>query len=336
MFAYIVKRLLTGVVVLVLVSMGIFALLWFGPESPARPICNQETSGRCTPERLANFEKSMGYDNPVYSEYGKFAKGVVFGREIKLGSDAVVDCDAPCFGFSFRTRNLVWDELIDRLPATMSVAAGGAALYLLLGIPIGIAAARRRGTLGDKLLVSSFLLVSSIPYYLFALVAWLYCTLIWDLPVLGDSGYTPLFDNPAKWFAGLLLPWLCLGIFNCTAYTRYTRGAMVESLGEDYIRTAKAKGLPARTVVYRHGLRSALVPVVTIFGIDLGLLLAGTIFTERIFEIQGIGLWGLRAVIALDLPVISATALFGAVVIIVSNIAVDVVYGILDPRVRVS
>ncbi len=145
-----------------------------------------------------------------------------------------------------------------------------------------------------------------------------------------------MFDNPAKWFAGLLLPWLCLGIFNCTSYTRYTRGAMVESLGEDYIRTAKAKGLSTRTVVYRHGLRSALVPVVTIFGIDLGLLLAGTVFTERIFEIQGIGLWGLRAVTALDLPVISATAMFGAIVIVVSNIVVDVVYGVLDPRVRVG
>ncbi|WP_248581381.1 ABC transporter permease [Nocardioides sp. InS609-2] len=336
MFAYIVKRLLTGVIVVILVSMAVFALLWFGPESPARPICNQETGNRCTPERLANFEKSMGYDNPIYEEYGKYAKGIFVGREMKLGSTKVVDCDAPCFGFSFRSRQLVWDELVQRLPATISLGIGGASLYLLLGIPIGIAAARRRGTLGDKLLVSGFLVVSSIPYYLFALVAWLYCTLVWDLPVLGSSGYTPLFDNPAKWFAGLLLPWLCLGIFNCTSYTRYTRGAMVESLSEDYIRTAKAKGLPARTVVYKHGLRSALVPVVTIFGIDLGVLLAGTIFTERIFEIQGIGLWGLRAVIALDLPVISATAMFGAIVIIVANIAVDVVYGVLDPRVRVS
>lgn len=335
MFAYIIKRLLTGVLVVILISMAVFALLWYGPESPARPICVQETSNRCTPDRLANFEESMGYNNPIYVEYGKYAKGIFVGREMQLGGNSV-QCDAPCFGYSFRSRNLVWDELVDRLPATISVALGGAVLYLLLGIPIGIAAARRRGTLGDKLLVSSFLVISSIPYYLFALVAWLYCTLIWDLPVLGDSGYTPLFDNPAQWFAGLLLPWLCLGIFNCTAYTRYTRGAMVESLSEDYIRTAKAKGLPARTVVYKHGLRSALVPVVTIFGIDLGILLAGTIFTERIFEIQGIGLWGLRAVGAFDLPVISATAMFGAIVIIVSNIIVDVIYGVLDPRVRVS
>ncbi|CAA9419351.1 ABC transporter permease [uncultured Nocardioides sp.] len=335
MFAYIIKRLLTGVVVVVLVSMAVFALLWYGPESPARPICVQETSNRCTDERLANFEESMGYNNPIYVEYGKYAKGIFVGREMALGGNTI-QCDAPCFGFSFRSRALVWDELIERLPATISLAIGGATLYLLLGIPIGIAAARRRGTLGDKLLVSSFLVISSIPYYLFALVAWLYCTLVWDLPVLGDSGYTPLLDNPAKWFAGLLLPWLCLGIFNCTAYTRYTRGAMVESLSEDYIRTAKAKGLPARTVVYKHGLRSALVPVVTIFGIDLGILLAGTIFTERIFEIQGIGLWGLRAVGSFDLPVISATAMFGAIVIIVSNIIVDVVYGVLDPRVRVS
>lgn len=335
MFAYIVKRLLTGAVVVILVSMAVFALFWYGPSSPARPICNQETSNRCTPEKLAQFEKNMGYDNPIYEEYGKYAKGIFVGRTFTLGN-STIECDAPCLGYSFRTRGLVWDELTDRLPATISVAVGGALLYVALGVPIGIAAARRRGTLGDKALVSSFLILSSVPYYLFALLAWLYFSLIWQVPILGDSGYTPLTDNPAKWFAGLLLPWLCLGIFGCTSYTRYSRGAMVESLGEDYVRTARAKGLSEPKVVYKHALRSALVPVVTIFGIDLGTLLAGTIFTERIFDIEGVGKWGLFAVYELDLPVVSATALFGAIVMVISNLLVDIVYSILDPRVRLS
>jgi len=216
------------------------------------------------------------------------------------------------------------------------VALGGAFLYLALGVPIGVAAARRRGTVADKALVSGFLVISSIPYYLFALLAWLFLTVVWEVPYVSDTGYFPFTDNPAKWFSGMLLAWVALGIFGCTQYTRYARGAMVEALGEDYIRTAKAKGLATRTVVYRHGLRAALVPIVTIFGIDFGTLLAGTIFTERIFEIQGIGWWGLEAVLGKDLPVVAATALFGAVMLILSNLIVDVIYSVLDPRVRLS
>jgi peptide/nickel transport system permease protein len=134
----------------------------------------------------------------------------------------------------------------------------------------------------------------------------------------------------------MALAWIALGIFGCTTYTRYARGSMVETLSEDYIRTAKAKGLPPRTVVYKHGLRSALVPVITIFGIEFGTLLAGTIFTERIFGIDGIGYWSLQAVTAKDLPVVAAVAIFSAVVLIIANIVVDVVYSVLDPRVRLS
>jgi peptide/nickel transport system permease protein len=335
MFAYVVKRVLAGAVVVALVSMAIFLLFWYGPSSPAQPICDRETNNRCSPERLARYEKSLGYDNPVYEEYGKFAKGVFVGRDITI-FPTVYKCPAPCLGYSYRTKVPVWDEMKERLPATFSVAIGGAFLYLAFGVPIGVAAARRRGSLSDKALVSSFLFLSSIPYYLFALLTWLYLTVIFEIPLFSQTGYFPISENPAKWFQGMFLAWVALGIFGCTQYTRYSRGAMVEALGEDYIRTAKAKGLPQRTVVYRHGLRAALVPIVTIFGIDFGTLLAGTIFTERIFEIQGIGFWSLQAVFARDLPVVSATALFSAVVLIISNILVDIVYSILDPRVRLS
>ena len=335
MFAYVVKRLIAGIVVVFMVSMAIFLLFWYGPSEPARPLCDQQTSNHCDNVRLARFTENLGYNNPVYVEYGKFVKGVFVGRDIKIGS-AERPCPAPCFGYSYRTTVPVWGEMKDRLPATFSVAIGGAALYLLFGIPIGVAAARRRGTVADKALVSSFLVLSSIPYYLFALLTWLYLTVIFEVPFLSNPGYHPFTDNPAKWFTGMLLAWIVLGIFGCTQYTRYSRGAMIEALSEDYIRTAKAKGLPARTVVYKHGLRAALVPIVTIFGIDFGVLLAGTIFTERIFDIHGIGLWGLQAVYAKDLPVVSATALFSAVVLVAANLLVDVIYSVLDPRVRLS
>lgn len=336
MFAYVVKRGMAGVVVLFLVSAAIFVLFWYGPSSPAQPICDRATSNRCTPARLHVFEHNLGYDNPVYTEYGKFVKGVFVGRDIKLGTFSK-PCPAPCLGLSFKTTNPVWSEMKDRLPATFSVAVGGAFLYLLFGVPIGVAAARRRGTVADKALVSSFLVLSSIPYYLFALLVWLYLTVIFELPGgFSNTGYHHITENPAKWFTGLFLAWVALGIFGCTQYTRFARGAMVEALSEDYIRTAKSKGLPTRTIVYKHGLRAALVPIVTIFGIDFGTLLAGTIFTERIFEIQGIGWWSLEAVTARDLPVVSATALFSAFALIISNLIVDVVYSLLDPRVRLS
>lgn len=336
MFAYIVKRMLSGVIVVALISLVIFLLFWFGPSSPAQPICDRDTGNRCTPARLAVFEKNLGYDNPWYVEYGKFVKGIAVGREIKFGSAKTFDCPAPCLGYSYRTKVPVFEEMKQRMPATFSVALGGAFLYLAFGIPIGVAAARRRGTLADKALVSSFLVLSSVPYYLFALLTWLFLTVRFEIPFFSDTGYHPFTENPAKWFTGLALAWIVLGIFGCTQYTRYARGAMVETLSEDYIRTAKAKGLPTRTVVYKHGLRAAMVPIVTIFGIDFGTLLAGTIFTERIFGIEGIGWWSLEAVVAKDLPVVAATALFSGVVLIISNIIVDVIYSVLDPRVRLS
>jgi peptide/nickel transport system permease protein len=335
MFAYVVKRLLSGVVVLFLVSLSIFLLFWYGPKDPARPLCDFSTSNRCNNERLAEYTHDLGYDKSWYSQYGIFAKGIFVGRDVTIRG-SVIKCGAPCFGVSYTTQGLVWQDMKKKLPATISVAVGGGFLYLAFGIPLGVAAARRRGTMSDKALVSSFLVISSVPYYLFALLLWLYISTVLNVPYIGDTGYTPITSNPAKWFSGLLLAWICLGIFGCTSYTRYTRGAMVESLQEDYTRTAKAKGLPARRIVYKHALRAALVPVVTIFGIDFGTLLAGTIFTEKIFGIQGIGYWSLQALGLKNLPIIEATALFAAAMLIVSNIFVDVLYSVLDPRVRLS
>lgn len=337
MFAYIVKRLLSGVVVLGMVSVSVFLLFWFGPSEPAQSICDRETSNRCTPEKLETFRETLGFNNEWYDEYGTFMKGIAVGRDIQFSPNTTVyKCEAPCLGVSYRTKQPVFEEMKDRMPATFSVALGGATLYLLLGVPIGVAAARRRGTVSDKALVSSFLVISSVPYYLFALLMWLLVTITWQVPWISQTGYFPITENPVDWLGGMLLAWIALGIFGCTQYTRYARGSMVEVLSEDYIRTAKAKGLSSSKVVYKHGLRSALVPVITIFGIDFGTLLAGTIFTERIFDIDGIGLWGLEAVLQKDLPVVSATALFGAAILIICNLLVDVIYSVLDPRVRLS
>ena len=183
--------------------------------------------------------------------------------------------------------------------------------------------------------MSASLFINAIPYYLLALLAYLY--LVQGLGLFPETGYhSPFTEGIPAFLGGLALPWLILGIAYCTQYARFSRGAMVDALNEDFVRTARAKGLAERTVTRRHALRAAVVPVVTIFGLDFAYLLAGTVFTEKIFGIQGIGLAGLDAVQRTDLPMISATVLLGAVFIIVANIVVDILYSVIDPRVRLS
>lgn len=333
MFAYIVKRLVSGTVVVVLISMAVFALFWFGPRNPALPLCNIDTSNRCRPAMLQAYERNMGFDDSVVHQYGLWAKGVVTGRTMQLGTTPY-HCSAPCLGMDYRTKQPVWQELRTKFPATLSLALGASLMYLVFGVGTGVLAARRRGTWVDKTLVTATLLLSSIPFYLVALLASLWFTI--SLNLFPTTGYHPITDNPATWFAGLILPWLVLGLWGSTAYTRYSRGSMVESLNEDYIRTARAKGLPARTVVFKHALRAAMVPVITIFGLDVATLLAGTIFAERIFGIEGIGKWGLDAVTVKNLPVVSATVLVASIAVVLANLFVDLIYSVLDPRVRLT
>lgn len=334
MFSFLVKRILSGSLVIVLISMMVYALFWYGPKSPALELCRRDTSNRCSPAKLDLYEKNLGYQNPIAQEYGIWAKGLFVGRDIQLGNSVPIHCPAPCLGISFRTRSLAADELKQRFPVTLSLAVGAASLYLVFGVGIGILAARRRGTWVDRLLVSTSLIVSSVPYYVFALLSMLLLTI--TSSIFPQVQYVSPLHNPFSWFTGLLLVWLVLGVYGSTSYTRYSRGAMVESLSEDYVRTARAKGLPERTVVLRHALRAALVPVVTIFGIDFAFLLSGTIFTEKIFALQGIGQWGLDAVQIKDLPVVQATSLILAFIIVAANILVDIAYSWLDPRVRLS
>ncbi|MDQ6686945.1 MAG: ABC transporter permease [Actinomycetota bacterium] len=331
MFAYIVKRVLSGFVVIFLVSVAVFALFWYGPRNPAAPLCQQDLGPHCNSVALARYTQNLGYNDSAVSQYGLFVKGIFFGRKIDLGGQPQ-KCPAPCMGIDYQTRQTVTSEFFQKFPATFSLAVGGATIYFVVGVTIGVLAARRRGTLGDRALVTGTLVMSSVPYYLVCLLAYIYLTIQFNL--FPGSGYHPITNNPVKWFTGLLLPWLVLGLYNSTAYTRFSRGAMVETLNEDYIRTAKAKGLPTRTVVFKHALRAAIVPVVTIFGLDFASLLAGTIFTEYIFQIDGIGNWGLYATFKRDFPVVLTTVLLGAFVVVMANLIVDIIYSVLDPRVR--
>jgi peptide/nickel transport system permease protein len=331
MFGYMIRRIISGLLVLVATSVAVFALFFYGPSNPALAYCPET---RCTPARLAQITESLGLDRPVLEQYGEYMKGIVVGNDFEAGA-IVIPCDAPCLGVSFKLRVDVADYLLARFPATLSLAIGGAAIFLSLGVTLGILAARRRGTTGDKLIVGSSLVINAVPYYLVALLAYLYLISKWG--IFPETGYHPLFtEGPVAWASGLLLPWVVLGITSSTQYARFSRGSMIESMNEDYVRTARAKGLTDRRVTMKHALRSAVVPVVTIFGLEFAYLLAGTIFTEQIFDIQGIGLTALQAIGTKDLPIIAATVLIGAAFIVAANIVVDVVYSLLDPRVRLS
>jgi peptide/nickel transport system permease protein len=331
MFGYIVRRVISGLLVLLVVSVAVFALFFYGPADPAQAYCPET---RCTPERLENIRTNLGLDRPVVEQYAEYMKGIFVGNDFEAGAISI-DCDAPCLGVSFKLRVNVTDYLLARFPATLSLAIGGSVIFLVVGVSSGIFAARRRGSVADKGIVSAALVINAVPYYLVALLAYLLLISQWG--IFPESGYFPLTtDGPVAWFKGLLLAWLVIGITSSTQYARFSRGSMIESMNEDYVRTARAKGLSDRRVTLKHALRAAIVPVVTIFGLEFAYLLAGTIFTERIFDIQGIGLTALNAIGTKDLPVISATVLIGAAFIVIANLFVDIIYSVIDPRVRLS
>ena len=331
MAGYIVRRLMSASLVVILTSMIVFALFFLGPNNPAQPLC--DLNGKCTPQKLALLTDQLGFNESVVSQYGVWAKGLVQDRTITFGGD--YHCDAPCLGISYSTRSEVTKDLVHKFPATLSLAVGGSLIYLFLGVFLGTMAARFRGTNTDRGLVTFSVIVSSIPYYVVALLVWIFFSLTWG--IFPDTSYHPLFQNPAAWFWGLLLPWLAIGVTQSTSYARFTRGQMIETLGEDYIRTAQAKGIKRRKVMFQHALRAAIVPVITIFGLDFAFLLAGTVFTEKIFDINGIGQWAIDALRApVDFPVVSATTLVAAVIIVVANLVVDILYSVIDPRVRLS
>ena len=329
MFGYIVRRLISAALVILAVSMMVFALFFYGPSDPAQAYCPEN---RCTPQRLDQIRERLGLDEPVAEQYAEYVKGIFVGRTLATGV-VESECPAPCLGVSFKLNVNVWDYLKVRFPASISLAVGAAVIFLSVGLAVGIFASRRRGQTADKVVVGVGLVMTAIPYYLLCLLAYLYLVSQWG--IFGETGYvSPFQEGVFDWFSGLLLPWLVLGLVYSNFYSRYSRGSMIEAFNEDFVRTARAKGLHERTVTFKHALRAAIVPVVTIFGLDFAALLAGTVFTEQIFSIEGIGKAALDSIGNQDLPIISATVLIAATFIVFSNILVDIVYSIIDPRVR--
>ena len=337
MTGFVLRRLVSGMVVIVLTSMFVFALFFMGMgDAPAVNYCEKLGPGKCTPAKLESIQHQMGYDESLAHNYREWVKGVFAGRENVYMDGKLYHCSAPCLGISITSGEPVWTELKQRYPATLTLAIGGAAIYLIGGVTLGAVAARWRGGIADRLVVGTTSVISAIPSYLIILLAWLY--LSFKLKVFPTTGYYPITEDPLKTFRYMLLPWLVLGLTGLTDYIRYTRGQMAEALSEDYMRTAQAKGLPMRHRLFKHALRAAILPVITIFGLDLAGLLAGTVFVEQIFGIDGIGYWSLAAVrgTPIDLNVVSASVLVFAVLVVVANLMVDVLQAFLDPRITID
>jgi peptide/nickel transport system permease protein len=323
---YLALRLVGILLVLLLIAVATFAIFYLLPSDPARLACGRP----CSDADLVKIREYMGVDQPWFVQLGEFLKGIVAGRSFGAGTV----CDAPCFGYSFRLNASVTDLIAARFPATASIAVGGAILFLILGVAGGLAASLRRNTIVDRGIMLFSITGVSTPVYLAGVLAILIFG-FW-LRVLPVSGYVPFEDSPAEWLRRLVLPWIAIAFVYAAVYARLTRGEMLEVLGQDYIRTARAKGLRESRVVARHGLRTALLPVITVLGLDLGALLGGAVIVERVFAIPGMGSLLLDSVSFVDVQAIVGLTLFAAFLVVALNLAVDLVYGILDPRVRVG
>jgi peptide/nickel transport system permease protein len=319
MLRFLTRRLLLGLLVLWIISVAVFVLFFVTPHDPARLI-----AGRlATPQTVALVNHRLGLDRPLVDEYGGFVWRALHGD----------------LGYSYYSSAPVRQLLASRLPVTASLALGAAVLWLVVGVGVGVAAARRPRSLVDRAGTLFVLTGLSMPTFLVGLL--LIYFLFFRLHLAGidlfpAGGYVPLTQDPAGWAQHLLLPWITLAVVIAATYSRLTRSSLLEVLGQDYIRTARSKGLSEPRVVYRHGLRSALTPVVTQLGIDLGGLLGGVIVTEEVFGLPGLGQLAWQSVTNQDLPVIIGTVLVASLFIVLANILVDLSYALLDPRVRLA
>jgi peptide/nickel transport system permease protein len=330
--AYIIRRLINAVVTLIVVTFVTFSIFFLVPKMTGSDPALLYVGKQADPVALAGIREKFGFNDPIIVQYGRFLKGIFFGRDYVTGAD-VTHCSAPCLGYSFKNSQEVWPLLTHALPVTFSLAFGAAVLWVLLGVFFGVVSALRRGTIWDRSAMTVALAGVSLPIYFTGLLS-LSIFVYW----LGfaNPGYTPFFDNPWQWFTGLLLPWITLAFLFAATYARLTRANMLETLGEDYIRTARAKGLRERTVIGKHGLRSGLTPLVTVFGLDLGALLGGAILTEAVYNLRGLGYFALNGIRSSDLPIILGVTLFAAGFIVIMNLIVDLLYGVIDPRVRLG
>ncbi|MCW2818971.1 MAG: transporter permease [Marmoricola sp.] len=319
MLKFLLKRILTGILVIWIISVLVFALFFLVPNDVARRMAGHNA----TPTSIKLIEQRLGLNDPIWEQYLRFAGNALRGD---LGTD---------YYFQLPVTKVIGEAL----PITLSLVVGSAILWVVLGVVSGVVSAVRPRSFADRSLTVISLIFYSVPSFVLGLglIYFLYYKLtLAGFQIFPPGGYKPLSAGLNQWIFHLILPWITLAMISAATYTRLTRGSMLEVLGEDYIKTARSKGISERRVVYRHALRSALTPVVTQFGIDVATLIGGAVLTETVFSLPGIGRTSIQAIRNQDLPLILGIVLVASVAIVVANILVDIAYAVLDPRVRLE
>jgi len=335
MVAYIVRRLIATVGLMFVVSVITFSIFYLVPRiAGATPesLASRYVGRTATAETVHDVAESLGFYDPVVVQYGNWAKGIFAGADYDMGAE-VEHCPAPCLGYSFLTKEPVTPEIIDRAPVTFSLSIGAAVIWVVFGISIGVLSALRRGSMLDRGAMMFSLAGVSMPIFWTGLMALALFSYQWDISPPGGS-YVPFTENPVTWAKDLLLPWITLALLFSAQYARLTRSGMLETMNEDYIRTARSKGLRENRVVVKHGLRGALTPILTIFGLDFGLLIGGAVLTESVFSLPGLGQFAVQAIRANDLPKVLGVTILAALFVAICNLIVDLLYAVVDPRVR--
>jgi peptide/nickel transport system permease protein len=331
---FIIRRLIATVFLLIVVSMITYAVFFLIPRIAGQnsyQLATQYVGRNPTRPAVLAIENKLGLNEPIWVQYGRFIRGLVFGEHYNSGTSTTY-CPPPCFGYSFKSQQPVWPQMVSDMPVTISLAAGAAVLWLIGGVTVGVISALRRGTFFDRFSMGLALAGVSLPIFFTGLIALELFSYKW--PIFPNVTYVSILTNPFLWARNLVLPWITLAFLYAALYARLTRAGMLETMSEDYIRTARAKGLPERTVIVRHGLRAALTPIITIFGMDLGALLGGAVITEHTFSLNGLGQFTILAINNQDLPEILGITMLAAFFIIIANLGVDILYAVVDPRVR--
>ncbi|MFF3848295.1 ABC transporter permease [Streptomyces sp. NPDC002328] len=332
MLAYLIRRLFAAAVMLVVIIMVVFGIFFLVPKWAGVDIALSFVGKQADPAAIAGVREKLSLDEPIYFQVWEFFKGIFAGRTYTGGGDTI-HCSAPCFGYSFRSEQAVWPVLTDRFPVTLGLALGAAVLWLILGVAAGVLSALKRGTLWDRGAMVVALAGVSLPIYFTGMLS--LAVFAFGLKWF-NAQYVPLEDSFGGWFGGMILPWITLAFLYAAMYARITRATMLEILGEDYIRTARAKGLKEQTVIGKHAMRSTMTPILTMLGMDLGALIGGAILTETTFSLPGLGQAVLNAIRNQDLPIILGVVLITSLAVLIANLVVDVLYAVIDPRVRLS
>lgn len=318
MIRYFIKRIAQAVLVLWLATVAVFLLFFVGPgpDQVARTF-----AGRlATAARIAQIKHDLHLDQPLYLQYAHWVGNLLQGN----------------LGYDYYKGQSVNSVVASALPKTLSLVIGAAILWLTYGVISGIISAVRSRSAMDRSFTAAALFFYSMPTFVLGLsLIWIFAYKLSPVTTFFPfHGYKPLTQNPGLWFEYLILPWLTLALVQSAGYTRLTRSSMLEVMGEDYIRTARSKGMGERRVIMRHALRAALTPVVTLAGLDVGVLLGGVIITEQVFGIPGLGWTVYNAINEQDLPIIMGIVILAATFVVFANLVVDLLYSVLDPRVR--